>query len=106
MTRHRFRGFDGREQAHPSREDAQSEDWVGKWPMKQLLITISTRKYQRSMRLPRGGASAPKGAGLSNRRPPGILSTVGGAAKGSDESDLSVLNLSLIQMTAFTWTRT
>ena len=29
-----LRGFDGKEQALPSWEAAQSEDWLGKWEMK------------------------------------------------------------------------
>ena len=65
MARPRLRGFDGKEQALPSWEAAQSEDWLGKWAMNQMLINVSTRKFQRSMRLPEGGVPAPKGAGLS-----------------------------------------
>jgi putative transposase len=65
MARPRLRGFDGKEQALPSWETAQSEDWLGKWAMNQMLINVSTRKFQRSMRLPEGDVPAPKGSGLS-----------------------------------------
>ena len=65
MERPRLRGFDGKEQALPSWEAAQSEDWLGKWAMNQMLINVSTRKFQRSVRLPEGGVPAPKGSGLS-----------------------------------------
>ena len=44
MARPRLRGFDGKEQALPSWEAAQSEDWLGKWAMNQMLINVSTRK--------------------------------------------------------------
>ena len=65
MARPRLRGFDGRERAVPSWEAAQSEDWLGKWAMNQMLINVSTRKFQRSMRLPEGDVPAKKGSGLS-----------------------------------------
>jgi len=108
MTRPRLRGFDGKEQALPSREAAQSEDWLGKWAMNQLLINVSTRKDQRSMRLPRQ-----RRAGAEGGRPveigdlPAFCRPVGGAAKEWMASDLSGLDLPVIQMDgAFTWTRT
>src|SRR3974377_1336906 len=65
MARPRLRGFDGKERAVPSWEAAQSEDWLGKWAMNQMLINVSTRKFQRSMRLPEGDVPAKKGSGLS-----------------------------------------
>ncbi len=65
MARPRLRGFDGKEQTVPSWEAAQSEDWLGKWAMNQMLINVSTRKFLRSMRLPEGDVPAPKGSGLS-----------------------------------------
>jgi len=32
IERPRLRGFDGKEQALPSWEEAMTEDWLGKWP--------------------------------------------------------------------------
>ena len=65
IARPRLRGFDGKELALPSWEGALTEDWLGKWAMNQMLINVSTRKFQRSMRLPEGDVPAKKGAGLS-----------------------------------------
>jgi len=74
MARPRLRGFDGKEQALPSWETAQSEDWLGKWAINQMLINVSTRKFQRSMRLPEGDGRRPRGPACRNRPLPGILS--------------------------------
>jgi putative transposase len=65
IERPRLRGFDGKEQALPSWEGAMSEDWLGKWAMNQMLINVSTRKFERSVRLPEGDVPAPNGSGLS-----------------------------------------
>ncbi len=54
IERPRLRSFDGKEQALPSWEGATTEDWLGKWDMKQMLINDSTRKFKRSVRLPEG----------------------------------------------------
>jgi hypothetical protein len=54
IERPRLRSFDGKEQALPSWEGATTEDWLGKWAMKQMLINVSTRKFKRSVRLPEG----------------------------------------------------
>ena len=51
IARPRLRSFDGKEQALPSLEGAMTEDWLGKWAMNQMLINVSTRKFERSMRL-------------------------------------------------------
>jgi hypothetical protein len=74
IARPRLRSFDGKGQALPSWEGAMTENWLGKWAMNQMLINVSTRKFERSMRLPEGDVPAPNGSGLSNRPPPGILS--------------------------------
>jgi hypothetical protein len=42
----------------PSREEAVSDDSLGKWAMNLMLINVSTRKYGRAVRLPEGGISA------------------------------------------------
>ena len=39
IERPRLRSFDGKEQALPSWEGATTEDWLGKWAMKQMLAT-------------------------------------------------------------------
>ena len=65
IARPRLRSFDGKEQALPSWEGAMTEDWLGKWAMNQMLINVSTRKFERSMRLPEGDVPAPNGSGLS-----------------------------------------
>src|SRR5271165_2995494 len=99
MARPRLRGFDGKEQALPSWEAAQSEDWLGKWAMNQMLINVSTRKFQRSMRLPEGGVPAPKGAGLSRSAASRHFVALSAARlKEWMASDLSGLDLLVIQI--------
>jgi transposase-like protein len=99
MARPRIRGFDGKEQALPSWEGALSEDWLGKWAMNQMLINVSTRKFQRSVRLPEGDVPAPKGSGLSKSaasRHFVALSTA--RLKEWMAADLSGLDLLVIQI--------
>ena len=43
----------------------QSEDWLGKWAMNQMLINVSTRKFRRSVRLPEGDIGTSNGDGTS-----------------------------------------
>jgi len=99
MARPRLRGFDGKEQALPSWETAQSEDWLGKWAINQMLINVSTRKFQRSMRLPEGDVPAPNGSGLSkssaSRR---FVALSASRLKEWMGSDLSGLDLLVIQI--------
>ncbi len=99
MARPRLRGFDGKEQALPSWETAQSEDWLGKWAINQMLINVSTRKFQRSMRLPEGYVPAPNGSGLSkssaSRR---FVALSASRLKEWMGSDLSGLDLLVIQI--------
>ena len=99
IARPRLRGFDGKELALPSWEGALTEDWLGKWAMNQMLINVSTRKFQRSMRLPEGDVPAKKGAGLSKSaasRHFVALSTA--RLKEWMASDLSGLDLLVIQI--------
>jgi len=99
MARPRLRGFDGKEQALPSWEAAQSEDWLGKWAMNQMLINVSTRKFRRSMRLPEGDVPAPKGAGLSKSAASRHFVALSAARlKEWMASDLSRLDLLVIQI--------
>src|SRR5271156_4219205 len=65
IERPRLRGFNGKEQALPSWEGATTEDWLAKWAMNQMLINVSTRKFERSVRFPEGEVPAPNGSGLS-----------------------------------------
>ena len=60
-----LRGFDGKAQPLPSWEGAMTEDWLGKWAMNQMLITVSTRKFERSVRLPEGDVPVSNDSGLS-----------------------------------------
>jgi transposase-like protein len=99
MTRPRLRGLDGREQAVPSWEAAQSEDWLGKWAMNQMLINVSTRKFRRSMRLPEGDVPAQKGSGLSKSAASRHFVALSAARlKEWMASDLSGLDLLAIQI--------
>src|SRR5215471_18128106 len=41
IERPRVRAHDGREQALPSWQAAQAEDWLGRWAMNLMLINIS-----------------------------------------------------------------
>jgi putative transposase len=65
IERPRVRAPGGRELALPSWEQAVAEGWLGEWAMNQMLLNVSTRKFQRSVRLPEGDVPAPAGAGLS-----------------------------------------
>ena len=99
MARPRLRGFDGRERAVPSWEAAQSEDWLGKWAMNQMLINVSTRKFQRSMRLPEGDVPAKKGSGLSKSAASRHFVALSAARLAEwMASDLSGLDLLVIQI--------
>ena len=65
VERPRVRGLDGEERILPSWKGAVGENWLGEWAMNQMLIAVSTRKFERSVRLPGGDVPAPRGAGLS-----------------------------------------
>ncbi len=65
VERPRVRGLDGEERILPSWKSAVGENWLGEWAMNQMLIAVSTRKFERSVRLPGGDVPAPRGAGLS-----------------------------------------
>jgi hypothetical protein len=99
IARPRLRSFDGKEQALPSWKGAMTEDWLGKWAMNQMLINVSTRKFERSMRLPEGDVPAPNGSGLSksaaSRR---FVALSAARLKEWMASDLSDLGLLVIQI--------
>src|SRR5450830_797831 len=99
IERPRLRGFNGKELAVPSWEAAVAEDWLGKWPMNQMLINVATRKYARSVRLPGGDVPASAGAGLSksavSRR---FVALSAARMKEWMASDLSGLDLLVIQI--------
>ncbi len=65
LERPRVRGLDGKELCLPSWQQANEEDWLGRWAMNLMLINVSTRKFRRAVRLPDGDVPAPAGAGLS-----------------------------------------
>ena len=81
MTRPPLRGFDGKEQALPSREAAQSEDGLGKWAMNQLLINVSTRKYQVDALAPSAAPRHRRGRPVEIGDLPAFCGAVGGAAE-------------------------
>ena len=67
--------------------------------MNQMLINVSTRKFQRSVRLPEGGVPAPKGAGLSRSAASRHFVALSAARlKEWMASDLSGLDLLVIQI--------
>jgi transposase-like protein len=65
IARPRVRGFDGKELALPTWEQAVAEDWLGKWALNLMLINVSTRRFRRAVRLPEGDVPAAAGAGVS-----------------------------------------
>jgi putative transposase len=65
VERPRVRDFAGRELVLPSWEHAMAEDWLGKWAMNLMLLNVSTRKFQRAVRLPEGDIPAAAGSGVS-----------------------------------------
>src|SRR5271154_7544579 len=56
---------DGAEMALPSWQTAKSEDWFGQGALNLMLINVSTRRFERAVRLPQGDIPAAPGAGLS-----------------------------------------
>lgn len=99
VERPRVRGRDGKEMPLPSWEAARDQGLLEQWAMNLMLINVSTRKYNRAVRLPQGDVPAPKGAGLSK-------SAVSRRFKALTEakldewmsSDLSELDLLVIQI--------
>jgi len=65
VERLRVRRLGGQEIALPSWEQAVAEDWIERWAMNLMLISVSTRKFGRAVRLPEGDVPAPAGAGVS-----------------------------------------
>jgi putative transposase len=65
VERPRVRAPAGKEMVLPSWEQAIAEDWLGEWAVNQMLLNVSTRKFQRSVRLPEGDVPTLAGAGLS-----------------------------------------
>ena len=57
VERPRVRGLDGEERILPNWKSAVGENWLGEWAMK----AVSTRKFERSVRLPRGRRAGPVG---------------------------------------------
>ena len=65
IERPRVRGREGKELSLASWDQAASEDWLGKWAMNLMLINVSTRKFQRAVRLPEGDLAVIAGDGTS-----------------------------------------
>ena len=75
--------------------------------MNQMLITVSTRKFERSVRLPEGDVPVSNDSGLSKSAAPWsfvALSVV--RLKEWMARDLSGLGLLVSRSRAFTWLRT
>ena len=72
-----------------------TEDWLGKWAMEPDADNVSTRKFERSMRLPEGDVPAPNGSGLSKNAASRRFVALSAARlkewMGSDLSDLGLL---------------
>ena len=58
IERPRERARNGAEMAIPSWAAAQAEDWLGRWEMNLMLINVSTRRFERAVRLPEGDIAA------------------------------------------------
>ena len=99
IDRPRVRVRDGGELTLPSWEAALAEDLLGKWALNLMLITVSTRKFGRAVRLPEGDVAAPKGAGVTksavSRR---FVALSAERLKEWMASDLSKLDLLAIQI--------
>jgi putative transposase len=61
VERPRVRSRGGGEVPLPSWEAARADDWLGRWAMNLMLISVSTRKFGRAVRLPEGDVPAFKG---------------------------------------------
>jgi putative transposase len=83
----------------PSWEQAVEEDWLSKWALNLMLINVSTRKYQRAVRLPEGDIPAGAGAGVSKSAASRHFVALSAARMRSwMESDLSGLDLLAVQI--------
>ena len=65
-----------------------TEDSLRKWAMNQMLINVSTRKFERSMRLPEGDVPSPNSSGLSKSAASRRFVALSRRAQGMDGSDL------------------
>ena len=77
-----FAASTGKELAVPSWEAAIAEDWLGKWSMNQMLINVATRKFARSVRLPRATFRHLGGRSIEIGRFPPLRGAVCGAHEG------------------------
>src|SRR6202165_1860983 len=95
IERPRVRELNGKEFSLPSWDQAIEADWLGKWALSLMLINVSTRKFQRAVRLPEGDVPTPSGAGVSksaaSRRFVAPSAERMKAWMGSDLSDLDLL---------------
>jgi transposase-like protein len=99
VERPRVRSREGAEMALASWQAANTEEWLGKWVLSQMLINVSTRRFARSVRLPEGDIPAGKGAGISksaaSRR---FVALSAERMREWMASDLSALDLLAIQI--------
>jgi putative transposase len=99
IERPRVREVNGKELSLPSWDKAIEEDWLGKWALSLMLINVSTRRFQRAVRLPEGDVPTPSGAGVSksaaSRR---FVALSAARMKAWMGSDLSGLDLMVVQI--------
>src|SRR5687768_102036 len=98
IERPRVRTPDGQQELElPSLAAGQREDW--RWAMNQMLINVSTRWFQRSVRLPDGDVASARGDGTSKSAVSRKFVALS-SAKLKDwlASDLSSLDLLAIQI--------
>src|SRR6266508_4077218 len=99
VERPRVRGLDRKELPLESWEQAVNEDWLGQWAMNLMLINVSTRKFQRAVRLPEGDVPALAGSGVSKSAASRHFVALSAARmKEWMASDLSKLDLLVVQI--------
>lgn len=99
VHRPRVRDLDGREVSLPSWAALADPDLLRAWAMNLMVLTVSTRKYRRAVRLPEGDVPGIKGDGTSksavSRR---FVALSRKKMKAWLAADLSELDLLVIQI--------
>src|SRR4030088_3492303 len=99
IERPRVRGLNGKELPLENWEQAVNEDWLRPGAMNPTLITVSTRKFRRAVRLPEGDVPAPAGSGVSKSAASRHFVALSAARmKEWMTSDLSKLDLLVVQI--------
>jgi putative transposase len=100
VDRPRVRSCEGKQElVLPSWAAAQDEDLLNQWALNQMLITVSTRKFRRSVRLPSGDVGSVPGDGTSKSAVSRKFVALSSAKMREWlASDLSALDLLAIQI--------